>query len=437
MLPINPKTFLPMADIIPFKGVLYGKAAGVDASSLICPPYDAIPPSVQQELYDASPYNAVRIELPMEADPYAVAAERLQAWLAAGVLQQDEVPAIYPCAQTFVDGDGEERTRRGFFAALRLYDFAEQQVLPHERTLSGPKADRLSMFRKTGANLSSIFGLFADESRRADEAVRGYCESNLPIADATFQGVRNRLWRIADPSLIEAVQGVLSGQKVYIADGHHRYETGVAYRNERAAANPGHTGREPYNYILAYLTNIHDEGLCILPIHRLVRGLEGFDAEAFIAMLDRHFTVWELPGRKGLEEFFDSSGSSVSYGVVLPGQVLGITFDGRPSELLSTPVPEVLQNLPVVVLHDIVFGRMLGISAEATARESNLTYVKNAREVFDAVASGAAQLGVLLKPSTVGQVMSVAASGEVMPQKSTWFYPKIMTGMVFRSLEVS
>jgi uncharacterized protein (DUF1015 family) len=424
-----------MPEIVPFKGIVYGSGVIAEASRLICPPYDAIPPSLQQDLYEASPYNAVRMELPMEADPYSAAAARLQEWLASGILEQDKEPALYPYFQTFDDENGVSHTRTGLFAALRLYDFSEQQVLPHERTLSGPKADRLNMFRETRANLSSIFGLYADPSRRADQVVREFTGKNEPIIDAEFQGVRSQLWRMSDPSLVSLVQSVLSDLKVYIADGHHRYETGVTYRKERAAANPGHTGKEPYNYILAYLSNIHDEGLLVLPIHRLVHGLDSFDPECFVKKLDRHFTVWELPGRSALEEFLSKSRSGTSYGIVMPGVTIGITLDSNPSEVLSVPVPEVLQKLGVVVLHDLVLGQMLGISTEAMARQTNLTYVTKIRDVFSAVASGEAQLGIVVKPVRVEEVISVSGSGEAMPQKSTWFYPKLMTGMVFHSLE--
>ena len=424
-----------MPEIVPFKGIVYGPGVIRDASRLICPPYDAISPSTQQELYDASPYNAVRMELPMESDPYLSAATRLREWLASGILAQDGQPAIYPYFQTFEDEHGVSHTRTGLFAALRLYEFSEQQVLPHERTLSGPKADRLKMFRETRANLSSIFGLYADPSRTADKVIREFSEQNDPIIDAGFQGVRNRLWRITDPALVGAVQSVLSDRKVYIADGHHRYETGVTYRKEREEANPGHTGREPYNYILAYLSNIHDEGLLVLPIHRLVHGLESFNQKDFIARLERDFTVWELPGRAALDEYLANAKSGTTYGIVMPGITLGISLDGKPAELLSLPVPEVLQNLGVVVLHDLVLGQMLGISIEAMARQTNLTYVTRSRDVYDAVASGAAQIGIVVKPVGVDEVISVSGSGEAMPQKSTWFYPKIVTGMVFHSLE--
>ncbi|NTW52434.1 MAG: DUF1015 domain-containing protein [Chlorobiaceae bacterium] len=424
-----------MPEIVPFKGIVYGPGIIGDASRLICPPYDAISPSTQQELYDASPYNAVRMELPMEADPYGSAAARLRDWLASGILARDGQPAIYPYYQTFEDEHGVSHTRTGLFAALRLYDFSEQQVLPHERTLSGPKADRLKMFRETRANLSSIFGLYADPSCTADKLIREFSEQNEPIVDASFQGVRNRLWRITDPGIVGAVQAVLSDRTVYIADGHHRYETGVTYSKECAAANPGHTGSEPYNYILAYLSNIHDEGLLILPIHRLVHSLESFNQANFVARLERDFTVWELPGRKALDEYLANAKSGTTYGIVMPGITLGITLDSKPAEVLSIPVPEVLQNLGVVVLHDLVLSQMLGISIEAMARQTNLTYVTRSRDVYDAVDSGAAQVGIVVKPVRVEEVIAVSGSGEAMPQKSTWFYPKIVTGMVFHSLE--
>lgn len=424
-----------MPEIVPFKGIVYGPGVVRDASRLICPPYDAIPPEMQQELYGSSPYNAVRLELPAEADPYASAAARFGEWLASGILVQDDEPALYPCFQTFVDEHGVSRTRKGLFAALRLYDFAEGKVLPHERTLSGPKSDRLKMFRETGANLSSIFGLFADSSRQVDEAISGYAEKHEPFVDATLQGVRNRLWRITDAALISAVQSVLAGLTVYIADGHHRYETGLTYRDERMAANPAHTGKEPYNYIMAYLSDIYDEGLLILPIHRLVHGLASFDPEQFVARLDRWFTVWELPGRSALEEFLSKNGAGVVFGIVMNGMVLGVSLDGKPSEVLSEPVPEALQSLDVVVLHDLVLGRILGITGDAVRCQSNLDYVSSMRDVFAAVESGKAQLGIVVRPVGVEKVIDVSRSGEAMPQKSTWFYPKVMTGMVFHSLE--
>jgi len=403
-------------------------------SGLICPPYDVIPPSMQEELYGSSPYNAIRLELPMESDPYAAAAERLEEWMRADVLVREDVPALYPYSQTFTDHDGNTHTRSGFFAAMRLHEFGERKVLPHERTLSGPKADRLNLFRKTRMNISSIFGLYADAEGVADQLLVGYAAAQEPVADAMFQGIRNRLWRLDDPELVAAVRDALAEKTVYIADGHHRYETGLNYRRERAEANPEHSGSEPYNFILVYLNNIYDKGLVVFPIHRLVHGIEGFDPQRLRAKLEKYFDVTELDDRVALKGYLDASVSSYSYGVVSEEGVLGITLRGEPGALLDRGTAPALQKLGLVVLHEAVLTRLLGISHEAMALQTNIVYVKEDSAVFDTVLSGKAQVGFVVKPATVEQVLAVSESGGVMPQKSTFFYPKIMTGLVFSPL---
>ncbi|MFZ4526421.1 MAG: DUF1015 domain-containing protein [Chlorobium sp.] len=423
-----------MPEIIPFKGILYHPELLKSSDGLICPPYDVISSAFQQQLYNSSPFNAIRLELPKEDDPYEAAALRLAGWLQAGELQHDPVPAIYPYFQTFADVDGVSHTRCGFFAAMRLYDFSEKKVLPHEKTLSGPKADRLNLFRKTKTNISSIFGLYADESKRADCVMKSFAEANEPVIDAEFQGVRNRMWRITDPALVAQFQRSLQERPVYIADGHHRYDTGVNYRNERAAANPSHTGEEPYNFILTYLANIHDEGLLIFPIHRLVHTLASFDICTLRVALEEHFTLTDLHDRAELKNFFDQEPSNYTYGVVTPGSVVGITLKGTPDTLIDPSRHEALKSLGLVLLHDLILGKLLGISQEAMAKQSNILYVHDDREVFEMVESGKVQVGFVVKPTTVAQVLAVSESGEVMPQKSTFFYPKIMTGLVFNSI---
>lgn len=424
-----------MPEIVPFRGILYNPDLLATAEELICPPYDVISSEFQQQLYAGSPFNAIRLELPMESDPYVAAAERLGEWLHAGELLKEREPAIYPYFQTFEDSEGRKHTRTGFFSAMRLHDFSEKKVLPHEKTLSGPKADRLNLFRKTRANISPIFGLYADEAKTADRLMKAFAESNEPIVDALFQGVRNRMWRITDPALISTLQDSLLNRSVYIADGHHRYDTGVNYRNERAAANPAHSGSEPYNFILTYLANIHDEGLLIFPIHRLVHSLEGFDPASLKTRLEEFFAVTELKDREALKAFLDGEPSSYAYGVLSKGMVLGITLKTDPKPLLDPARPEALQRLGLVLLHDLILGRLLGITQDSMAKQSNLTYVKDDREVFAAVDSGKVQVGFVVKPTTVDQVLAVSETGEVMPQKSTFFYPKLMTGLLFNPLD--
>ncbi len=424
-----------MPEIVPLKAILYSDEMLKSATDLICPPYDVISAEFQQELYQRSPFNAIRLELPTEADPYAAAASRLEEWLRDGELRQDSVPAIYPYFQTFEDSEGTTHTRCGFFSAMRLHDFSEKKILPHEKTLSGPKADRLNLFRKTKANISPIFGLYADEDKTADRILKAYAENHPPVVDAQFQGVRNRMWRITDPEILGELQHSILERTVYIADGHHRYDTGVNYSRERAAANPAHTGDEPYNFILTFLANIYDEGLIIFPIHRLVHSLEGFDASQLKVRLEEYFAVTELPDRAALKAFLDASPSSYAYGVVTAGSVLGISLKADPSALFDPSRPEALRRLGLVLLHDLVLGRLLGISQDAMAKQSNLVYVKDDRELFDAVASGRVQVGFVVKPTTVAQVLAVSETGEVMPQKSTFFFPKLMTGLLFNPLD--
>ena len=424
-----------MPEIVPFQGILYNSELLVNASGLICPPYDVISEELQQKLYASSPFNAIRLELPLESDPYTAAALLLGEWLRDGVLKNDTAPALYPYFQSFLDSEGNSHTRSGFFSAMRLHEFAEKKVLPHEKTLSGPKADRLNLFRKTKANISSIFGLYADEGKTADHLLRAFAETHEPIVDASFQGVNNKMWRITDPALIEQLQRSLLERTVYIADGHHRYETGVNYRNERTAANPLHTGQDPYNFILVYLANIYDEGLLIFPIHRLVHSLEGFDAAGLKADLQEYFTVTELQDRDSLKAFLEDEPSNYAYGVVTSGNVYGISLKAELDPLIDPARPEALKRLGLVLLHDLVLGRLLGISPEAMAKQTNLLYVKDDREVFESVATGRVQVGFVVKPTTVEQVLAVSETGEVMPQKSTFFYPKIMTGLLFNPLE--
>ena len=423
-----------MPEIIPFKGLRYDPETAGDMAEILCPPYDIIPSAMQHELYERSPYNAVRLELPIEEDPYGAAAERISAWLTERALVQDDEAALYPYYQTYTDPEGKEYTRKGFFCALRLYEFEEKQVLPHERTLSGPKKDRLNLFSRTRTNISSIFGLYADEALQADRLIDDFVSENTPLVDAEFQDVRNRLWKIVDHDLVAGVQQVLLDRQVYIADGHHRYETGVTYRNLRADENPGHTGSEPYNFILAYLANIYDEGLLIFPLHRMVHNLLDFHPGELMSKLEEHFDMQPLDGRDELKSYLENEQSNHAFGVVSEKGVYGIRLKGSPDGLLGGSVPAPLRQLGVVVLHEVILQRILGIGLEAMRSQTNLVYTEDDREVFDGVKQGDVQVGFVVKPTTVRQVLDISGEGEVMPQKSTYFYPKIMTGLVMHRL---
>lgn len=424
-----------MPEIAAFRGIAYNPEKISAFDDVLCPPYDVISPEQQEWLYAKSNYNAVRLELPKEENKYDAAAERLQAWLREGVLRQDEEEAIYPYHQTFSTKDGKTYTRKGFIARCRLYEFDKGVVLPHEKTLAGPKKDRLQLFIKTKANISPIFGLYSDKERHADEALDAFTRHAAPFIDAMdYQSARNQVWRCADKSVIERVRKTLREKQLFIADGHHRYETAINYRNLRIGENPNHTGAEAYNFIMAFMTNMFDEGLVVFPTHRLVHGLPQFDLDGLLENLNPFFGAQELAGKQQLKEFL-SLYPHGAFGVVTRAKIFGIHLACDLEKAIPEPMPRELKALDVTLLHHLIIGKMLGISAEAQTLQTNLNYSKDIDEVFEMVQSGKAQLGFVMNPTSVAEVEAVSKIGEVMPQKSTFFFPKVLTGVVLHSLE--
>ncbi|ACF13194.1 conserved hypothetical protein [Chloroherpeton thalassium ATCC 35110] len=423
-----------MPEIKGLKGLLYNQAIAKSYEQLLCPPYDVISDDLQRELYQKSEYNAVRLELPIEENRYDAAAARFVAWQAEGALLRDAKEAIYPYFQTFTTKSGEIYTRKGLIALCRLYDFSEGKVVPHERTLSGPKADRLNLFKKTEANFSCIFGLYSDTEKTVDSLVKAFAQNSPPMIDALdSQSVQHQLWRMDDESKIEKIQAALQTLPIYIADGHHRYETGVQYRNLRKDANPEHTGNEPYNYIMMYIANMHDEGMVIFPTHRLVHSLPDFSLDALLAKLRPLFELTELPDKTALKIFMEAHPKH-AFGMIAQNVSYGISLKVSLDEAIAETMPNALKSLDVTILHHAILGERLGLSQESQARQTNLIYSKDVDEVFEKVASGAVQLGFVMNATSIHEVVDVASVGEVMPQKSTYFYPKLATGLVFNAL---
>lgn len=423
-----------MPEIVAFQGITYNPASISRFDDVLCPPYDVISPEMQDHLYAQSEFNAVRLELPKEENKYDAAAERLNTWLSTGILQQDSQQAIYPYHQTFTTKDGKTYMRKGFIARCRLYEFDKGVVLPHEKTLSGPKKDRLQLFLKTGANISPIFGLYADKEKIADHALSHFTDQHAPLIDAMdYQQTRNLVWRCTDKGIIEQVKSALHDKQLFIADGHHRYETAINYRNLRASENPNHTGNEPYNFIMIFIANMFDEGLVIFPTHRLVHHLEDFDLDGLLENLNPYFSVQALSEKKKLKEFLALYPHS-AFGLVAKDKIFGIHLTSDLDKAIPEPMPKALKSLDVVLLHHLIIGKMLGISEKAQALQTNLNYSKDFDEVFDKVQNGKAQLGFVMNPTSVLEVEAVSKIGEVMPQKSTFFYPKVLTGVVFNRI---
>lgn len=423
-----------MPEITAFHGITYNPAQIPRLDDVLCPPYDVISPEMQDNLYAKSEFNAVRLELPKEENKYDAAAERFDTWLSSGVLQQDSQEAIYPYHQTFTTKDGKTYTRKGFIARCRLYEFDKGVVLPHEKTLSGPKKDRLQLFIKTGANISPIFGLYGDKEKLADSVLNAFTEAHAPFIDAMdYQQTQNRVWRCTDTAIIAQVQSALRDKQLFIADGHHRYETAINYRNLRMAENPSHTGNEPYNFIMMFITNMFDEGLVVFPTHRLVHHLERFDLDELLENLNPYFDVQKLSEKQKLKEFLARYPHS-AFGLVTKDKIFGIHLASDLDKAIPETMPKEMKSLDVVLLHHLIIGKMLGISEEAQASQTNLNYSKDFDEVFEKVQSDNAQLGFVMNPTSILEVEAVSRIGEVMPQKSTFFYPKVLTGVVFNRI---
>ncbi|HHL40748.1 MAG TPA: DUF1015 domain-containing protein [Deltaproteobacteria bacterium] len=442
-----------MTEIRPFRAIRYNKDKVGTMDAVMAPPYDVISPQLQDELYRRHPYNIVRLILGKTSgsdrpgdDRYSRAAADLARWLDEGVLVRDEKPALYYYTQTF-EIDGVERTRKGFIALARLEELGGGSIHAHERTLSGPKADRLRLMEACKANFSSIFSLYSDPEltlNRLFDSVTG--EPHLDVADD--EGVRNRLWVVDDPDVLRRAAESMAGRSLFIADGHHRYETALNYRRMMLEARPDATGLEPFNYVMMYFSNMDDEGMVVLPTHRIVHGLEGFDGGDFLRRVGAYFHVTELPfgaageadARRRLFAGLDEAhrAGRNAFGLFMRGRdsycLLTLKDRSVLDRLLGPSVPEVYKSLDVTVLHSLIIGEVLGVTQEDQARQKNLIYVKGSREVIERGRDEKAQLLFIMNPTDISEVKAVAEAGLVMPQKSTYFYPKLLSGLTINPL---
>ena len=354
-----------MAAVRPLAGLRYDPARAGDVGQLLAPPYDVITAAEQAELYARSPYNVIRLILPREAERGAAAAQTLRDWIAAGILAPDPEPALYLYTQQFSLPDGSTRRRDGLLCRLRLEDFSSGVVRPHERTLPGPKADRLALLRATGANLSAIFGLYARPGEPVRELLAG-AELGTPLVDVSGW---HQLRRVTDASAIARVEAALADRTVIIADGHHRYETALAYRDEQR-------GNEAARYVLTYLANMEEEGAVILPAHRLVRGPLGPDGAALAARLGESFTVEPVDARRRR--------AVGEIDCVLPGRRLRLRAAPAARERLRD-LPPVLRGLAVECLRRAILEPILGVGPE------DLEFTHDDEEAVAAVAAGRAR----------------------------------------------
>jgi uncharacterized protein (DUF1015 family) len=438
-----------MADIAPLTPLRYDLARlGATLARVVAPPYDVIDAAQRAELAARDPHNVVQLILPEgEGDAkYAHAAKLLTAWRAEGVLTRDDEPAFYRYDQSFSPpGGGVRRTRRGFLALVKLVPFSAGIVLPHEKTLSGPKEDRLKLFRATRTNLSPGFMLYKDPTRSLDAALaRADALTELETPD----GVAHSLAKVRDPAAIKAIVEGVSRSSLLIADGHHRYETALRYAGETEAAAGETPDRAEHKWFMVFLANGDDPELVVFPTHRHVHGLAGFDYEAMIARAERLFSVRRLPSGAPASVALDAlrenevagkRGSFVACGPA--GELSVLTL--KPDVALAShptlgPLPEVLRRTDVALLHAGILEDVLGITPEAQAAKTNIWYPQDAPAALAKLRGGRTEAGdvlFLMTATPVADVRAVAEAGHVMPQKSTFFYPKVLTGLTIHTLE--
>jgi len=443
-----------MADICPFRAHRYNTER-VDPAKVLTQPYDKITPEMAQRYAAASPYNLIPVEkgttLPSdtpENNVYTRAARALQDWIAQGVIVQDSSPSLYAYFQDYaVPGSAARQVRKGFIGLGRMEDYSAGVVFRHEQTLSGPKADRLDLLRHTRTHTGQLFMLYSDPARLADAVLEAAAREPSEVQLRDEYGVVHQLWRIEQTAAIETVVRALADKKLVIADGHHRYETAMAYRDQCRARAGRTDAQAPYEKTMMTFFNTASEGLIILPTHRVVGNVSGFSFEKFRAALAGIFDLHPYPfadesvrhqvQQQFLHDLSTQAKGPRAIGVYAGGKAYYLLVLNSQADL-SSLLPGVSasqRQLDVVLLHRLVLEGGLKITAEAVKAEKNLTYEREAGGAIAAVDQGQAQISFLLSAVSVDTVVSMAIAGEVLPQKSTDFFPKLMSGIAMYRLE--
>jgi uncharacterized protein (DUF1015 family) len=454
-----------MARIYPFRALRYNPAL-VDLQDVVTQPYDKISPAMQQRYYDASPYNLVRVILG-KAEPgdteqsnvYTRAAEHLKDWRKKNILHEETEPALYGYSQTYTvphSGDAggapEMRERRGFIALGHLYDYADKVVYRHELTHAKAKSDRMSLFKATRTYCEQIYMLYSDPAFTAERLIFSSGSSENPPADLTITdeyGVVHRVWKLTDPSLINLILTAMADKKLIIADGHHRYETSVAYAKERSAQlrlplnqpadedeklSPSHLPAPPFPEAAMMMTfvNMEAPGITILPTHRVLFGLKDFNTRQFLDRAEKYFSILPLV-EPNLEELV--AAEQVAFIAVTRDGVHLLTAKPAAIAVALADLSPRQAQLDVVQLHRILIEEILGLTAEEIRQGQHLRYVREADEAIADVKNGEADLAFLIRPVTLDQLRDISLSGDVMPQKSTDFYPKLLSGLAIYALD--
>ena len=433
-----------MIRIAPFRGVLYNPKKIRDLAKVIAPPYDVISKTEQERLYKKSPYNFVRLDLSQEAASYEAVAQTFQEWQAQGIFEQDEQPAIYFLSQRFKLKDGEARIRQGFIALVELQDLAGGDIRPHEKTHEAPKEDRLKLMLACQAQLSPIFTLYAQPKQTVNRILSVAVEGLAPLAEVEQDnGDVCALWRITDPSVIEKIQREMAEQQLLIADGHHRYEATLGYRDHLRREHGKWSGDEAFNYIMTYCANIDDPNLAILPTHRLVRGYAHKPFMELEEALQSYFYVEQHPKTpEGKLSFLKALKSAAK-----KHRVIGASFKRDPRYLIlrlknkrimqrmTKDLSPSLRDLDVTMLHLLILDHILGMPPESQESGDTIRYSQDEDTVLQDLEKEDFQAAFILAAPKAEEIQSIVAGGDKMPQKSTYFYPKLPSGLVIHKID--
>ncbi len=431
-----------MTKIRPFRGLRYNPDKFCDLSDVITMPYDRIHAVEQVQYYELSPYSYAHIiqgkHTPDDNDEnnvYTRARGYMFNWLAEEVFIRDPAPALYVLEQTFTTPDGVEHTRRGLTAAFELSRFDEGVVLPHEHTLSGPKVDRLNLTRATQTGWGHIFMLYPDEGSAVNQLLQPFLDAHMPalVRDRVIEPeVEQAFWVVNDPALIEAVVAEMATkQPLIIADGHHRYETALNYRDEMRQQHPDAPADAAFNYVMVTFVSMSDPGLVVLPTHRLIHSYTKLDGKALLKALEPYFVIETVPDRAALEAGLAAATPDHPRFGFYDGTYRVLTLKTLNAMTALTPDRDAnWRALDVAVLHELVIEHVMGLSKESVRRLENLTYLRDPDPGYIAVGKGEANFMFLLNPTRVEQVQACTVAGERMPQKSTDFFPKVVSGLV-------
>lgn len=426
-----------MAEIKGYKGLRFNCEKAGKIEELVCPPYDIISDQQREEYIKTNPHNIIRLELPKGDDKYNKAAEILKDWLEKAILVKEDKPAIYIYEEEFT-AYGERKAIKGIICRVKLEEFSKGIILPHEFTLSKAKEDRLNLMKATNCNFSQIYSLYMDGGKNTLGKIDSLSKSEPDIQLQDNDNVTHRMWIIKDEKAIADICSDFADRKLYIADGHHRYETALNYRNylrEQGLAKEG----DACDYQMMMLVDMEHPGLVVFPTHRLVRNLDSFNAERVIDGCKEYFDVTEHSDINTIEstlmELYNQGKKAYAFYCGGSSYKLLVLKDTNIIKKLLPNASTATQQLDVTILHTLILEKIFGIDAENMAKQINLTYTKIFDEAISSVQQGNSQCAFILNPTRVSEIREVASNGEKMPQKSTYFYPKMITGLVMNQLE--